>query len=105
MRAGGLKYSIEILKSTEVINEFGEREETWETAIETKADAISKSGTRINDVHELVPFYSVEFRIRKYHPVDENMRVKFGGRLYRILAVIPTTEKAMKTLICEVINE
>lgn len=106
MRAGGLrKYRIEIQRSSESENRFGEREKIWETAVETKADVISKSGTRINDVHELTPFYSVDFRIRQYHEVDEKMRVIFNGKKYRILAIPPITDKQMKTLICELINE
>lgn len=105
MRAGGLrKYRIEIQNSVETVDKYGGRVKEWQTQIKTKADILFKSGTRINDVHELTPFYSLDFRIRHYHEVNEKMRVLFDGKKYRILAIPPVTEKQYKTLICELIN-
>lgn len=99
------KHVIEIQKSVEVVNPFGEREQTWEKAISTKADVLHKSGNRILDFHELVSAYSVEFRIRNYHNVDEKMRVLFQKKKYRILAILPDYEKRMTTISTELINE
>lgn len=106
MRAGGLRRNrIEIQRSIETVNKYGERVPDWQTVIETKADVLHKSGARILDVHELTPSYSVDFRIRKYHKVDEEMRVILKEKKYRILAILPDEEKQMITLSTELINE
>lgn len=105
MRAGGLKHRIEIQSDVETINEYGERVRTWETTITTKADVVFESGTGTMKHGEVFTDYKVGFRIRKYHQVDENMRIIFEGRKYKIEAVIPNYEKSMTLIKTTKINE
>lgn len=106
MRAGGLRHStITIEKSVEVKDEFGDTVKGWQKHIETKADVIFKTGNRIKENYEITPAYDVEFRIRKYHDVDEKMRVIYKSKKYRIKAIMPNIEKQMQTIITEWINE
>lgn len=105
MKAGGLKYSIEILKAKDSRDEFGASKTIWETHISTRADIYWEKGSRIRDIEEMVSSYAVQFRIRNYHQVDESMRVKYKGSLYRIEAIIPSDAKMMTTLMTEKINE
>lgn len=105
MRAGGLKYEIEIQHSVDHSNSFGESEKKWETLTITRADIRWINGARIKDSHEMTTSYKVEFRIRRYHKVDENMRILYDKKKYRIEAIIPNDNKSMLTLVTEKINE
>lgn len=105
MRAGGLKHRIEIQSNIETINEFGERIKTWTTTITTKSDVLFESGTGTMKHGEVFTDYKVGFRIRNYHQVDENMRILFGGKKYKVEAVLPNFEKSMTLLKTAKINE
>ncbi|MDD4391045.1 MAG: phage head closure protein [Eubacteriales bacterium] len=105
MRAGGLKYPIEIYKNEDVRDEFGSKKKIWVKHITTRADIYWEKGRRIRDIEEMISSYTVQFRIRDYHKVDESMRVKYQGFFYRIEAIIPSDEKMMLTLMTEKVNE
>lgn len=105
MRAGGLKHRIEIQSNIETINEFGERVRTWATTIATKADVLHKDGTSTMKHGEVFTDYKVDFRVRKYHQIDETMRILFGGKKYKIEAVLPNYEKNLTLLKTSKINE
>ena len=100
-----MKHRIEIQKSVGVKDGFGDVVKSWQKHIETKADVLFKSGNRVKENYEIAPAYDVEFRVRKYHDVDEKMRVVYLGKKYRIKAIMPNTEKQMLTIITEWINE
>lgn len=106
MRAGGLrKHTIDIQSNIETINEFGERIRTWTTTITTKSDVLFESGTGTMKHGEVFTDYKVGFRIRKYHQVDETMRIIFEGKKYKIEAVIPNYEKSMTLIKTTKIND
>lgn len=106
MRAGGLrKHSIEIQSSIDVVDRYGARVKTWKTIISTRSDVNFKSGVRAKEMLEMVSSYTVEFQIRRYHRVDESMRVIFEGRKYLIEAILPDFDNQMQTIITTLINE
>ncbi len=105
MRAGGLKHRIEIQSNIETINEFGERVREWTTTITTKADILFKDGTGQMKHGEVFTDYKVDFRVRKYHHVDETMRILFDGNIYRVEAVLPNFEKNLKLVKAIKLNE
>ena len=105
MRAGGLKHRIEIQSNIETINEFGERVKSWETTITTKADILFKDGSSTMKNQEVFTEYKVDFRVRNYHQVNENMQIIFSDKKYKIEAVLPNYEKSMTLLKTTKINE
>lgn len=105
MRAGGLKYQITIQSPIEKKSDFGSVEKEWKDTIVTRADVIWLNGARVKDINELLSTYKVEFRIRRYHNVNEKMRVLYAGSKYRIEAILPNDSKQMLTLVTEKINE
>lgn len=105
MRAGGLKHRIEIQSNVKTINEYGERVKVWTTTITTKADVLHKDGTSTMKHGEAFTDYKVDFRVRKYHQVDETMRILFDGKKYKIEAVLPNYERSLTLLKTSKINE
>ena len=106
MRAGGLRHHvIEIQKPVTVKDDYGAMVDTWVTHITTRADIDFKRGERVLDIHEKTSSYSVDFRIRRYHEVDETMRVLFNGRKYRINFIPPIVDRQMQVLSTTLINE
>lgn len=59
---------------------------------ETRARVINNKGTRTEETGEIVYSYTVTFVIRGYHKVEDYMRIKWKGKFYRILNIIPTTQ-------------
>ncbi len=105
MRAGGLKHRIEIQANIESVNEFGERVKTWATTVATKADIVFRDGTSVMKHGEVFTDYKVDFRVRKYHHVDETMRILFDSNIYRVEAVLPNFEKNLKLVKAIKLNE
>ena len=105
MRAGGLKHRVEIQSNIEVVDEYGARVKTWATTITTKADILFKDGSSAMKHGEVFTDYKVDFRVRKYHEVDETMRIMYKGDIYRIEAVLPNFEKNMKLIKTTKYNE
>lgn len=106
MRAGRLKYRLEILQPVEVTGQFGGSKTEWVALRTVAAERVKATGRRSEEVAEHFPDYSVEFNIRDAHPVEENWRVRqLGGYLYTVTNIIPNIDRGMKTLVCERVNE
>lgn len=106
MRAGEMKYKLQLLKPSVVTNDFGEEKPSYEYIRTIWAERVKQSGVRSEEVGEHFPDYSVEFNIRDAHPVEENWRVQqLGGYLYTVTNIIPNLDRGMKTLKCERVNE
>lgn len=106
MRAGGLRRArIQILNYTEAPNDYGARTKSWLPYISTNADIDFISGSRRQDMYEMTTSYTVDFRIRIYHRVDESMRIRYKDKYYRIEAILPNEDKQMQTIVGKLINE
>lgn len=106
MRAGGLRHSrIEIQQNVETTSKSGARQYRWATMITTNADIDFRSGARKLDMHEMTNTYTVDFRIRKYHVVNEKMRILYAGNKYAIQAILPSIDKQMQTIVAKNSNE
>ena len=49
--------------------------------------------------------YNITFAIRGYHVIDEYMRIKWNGKYYRILNIIPDKHLNEIKIDAELINE
>lgn len=73
---------------------------------QTKARVINNKGSRTNENQEITYAYTVTFIIRGYHKIDDYMRIKWKGKFYRILNIIPPTrEKNEYQIDTEIVNE
>lgn len=106
MRAGGLRYRLELLKPERVTDCMGAETVAYTKTRTVWAERVKVSGNRAEEVGEHFPDYSAEFNIRAAHAVEENWRVRqLGGYLYTVTGVIPNLEKGYKALRCERVNE
>lgn len=106
MRAGLLTEVIKVEKPVVLQNEYGATDEIWETFIEnTKAQVNYSSGNRANENNEIVFNYEVIFIVRIYHQIDENMRIIWKNKKYRILSLEENKAQQSLTIKTELINE
>ncbi len=106
MRAGELKYRLEVLRPLKGGNGFGERVAGYESVGVIRAERVKISGTRIHEAAEMFADYRVEFNIRDAHLVEEHWHVRqLGGYEYVVTSVIPNIDRGMKTLVCERFNQ
>ena len=106
MRAGDMKYRLQLLEPVTVTDRFGEESTDYQPTRIIHAERVKLSGNRSEEVGEHFPDYRVEFRIRDAHPVDENWRVQqLGGYLYTVTNIVPNVDRGMKTLVCTRVNE
>lgn len=87
MLAGNLRYYIEIYKPTLTEDEYGQQKETYTKVKATKADVIFGSGRKEEQNQEEIFTYPKTFVIRSYHTIMERYRIKFQGKMYRILNI------------------
>ena len=106
MRAGALKYKLQILEPTYTEDRMGAKQATFTERRTIWAERVAASGHRSEEVGEHSPDYSVQFNVRDAHPIAENWRVRqLGGYLYTVTAIIPNLDRGYKTLLCERVNE
>ncbi|MCQ2978733.1 MAG: head-tail adaptor protein [Clostridia bacterium] len=104
MRAGLLNKIIKFKKPIIQKNEFGEEIETFEDFITTRARVVFKGENRELSNNELFYSSTLEFTIRSYHQVNENMIIECNFKDYRILSIDDTIQ-SQKTIIGELIND
>lgn len=106
MRAGALKYKLELLEPKRTTDRMGAEKVEYTKTRTVWAERVRATGTVSEEVGEHFPDYTVEFNIRDAHPVQENWRVRqLGGYLYTVTNIIPNLDKGYKTLLCERVNE
>jgi phage head-tail adaptor, putative, SPP1 family len=87
MRAGLLKQIIEIQAKTIIKDEYGADVETYLPFLTTRCDVRYKTGTKQLSEMEIFNDQTLEFNIRYRSGIDETMRIKFNGRLYKIVFI------------------
>lgn len=106
MRAGALKYKLQVLEPSYSEDRMGAKKVVYTELRTIWAERVTTSGQRSEEVGEHFPDYSAQFNVRDAHPISENWRVKqLGGYLYTVTAIIPNLDRGYKTLICERVNE
>ena len=108
MRAGLLTDPVTFRKATITKNQYGQEETDWIDCISTRANVRFNSGNRVTENNEIIHTYTVTFTVRRYHNIDEFMRILWKGKTYRILSIEDNNEDRTKqsiTIIGELINE
>lgn len=106
MKAGLLTETIRIEKPVSNRDNYGADSKKWGTWIEkTKASVTFNNGNRINENNEIIFTYQVTFTVRIYHQINEEMRIIWKNKKYRILSLEENKERQSITIRTELINE
>ena len=106
MKAGLLNEVIRIEKPVTNRDEYGADSKIWETQVaKTKASVTFNSGNRVNENNEIIYAYQVTFTIRIYHQINEEMRIIWKNKKYRILSLEENKQRQNITIRTELINE
>lgn len=105
MKAGTLKWKIEIWKPITITTDYGDSKTEYELHYTTHANMLYNSGTRTVENDEIVYPNNKTFIVRHYVPVEEPMRVKFEGQFYQIISINPNKYYNDKELYTELVNE
>lgn len=104
MRAGLLTEIITLQNVVKSKDDFGGSDFIYEDVIPTRARVVFKGENRETNPNELHYITTLEFTIRKYHSVNEDMVVLYKNKHYRILSIDYTIRDQI-TLITELIND
>lgn len=105
MRAGKLKYKLQLLEPKRAAGRMAEKV-TYELTKTVWAERVTMAGHRSEEVGEHFADYAASYNIRDVHKVDEHWRVRqLGGYLYTVVAIVLNHDRGMLTLICERVNE
>lgn len=86
MKAGKLKYPIQIKHLVDSVNEYGEKTQDYVLIRKTRADVKYNSGSRGNINDELQLTYGVQFIVRSYAEIDDTTIIIFQNHKYRVEA-------------------
>ncbi len=104
MRAGLLKDTIIFQNVTKTVDEYGGNSYSYEDVIVTKAQVNFNGGNREDSNDEIHYSYTIDFTIRGYHQINEDMIVLYKGKRYRIISIDDTIIEK-KRIITELIND
>jgi head-tail adaptor len=105
MKAGLLKYKIEIWAPTITTTDYGTHKEIYSKSYTTRANVFFNSGTRTTENDEIVYPKTRSFIVRHYVPVTDPMRVKFEDKFYRIVSINKNKYYNDTEIIAELVNE
>ena len=87
-QAGQLDRKIVIQTFTSSTDAFGQKNKSFSTLASVWAKVIEKSGTEGEESDQIVAVKEVHFLIRYRSDINEQMRIVFDGKTYKIEAII-----------------
>ena len=105
MQAGLLKYVIDIQAVNNSKDEYGAETEQWQNVIQTKTDVRYLNGSKTLQNGEIINLNQLQFIVRHYLNINEQMRIIYEEKKYRILSVNNDKSMMKKTIIAELIND
>ncbi len=105
MRAGLLKESIIIQELTSLKDGFGAINQSWANKSTVRAQVTSNNSTRKVENDEIVNPYTLNFIVRYHIDIQDNNRIIYDNKKYRILSIQKNLTLQMLTIIGELINE
>ena len=105
MRAGLLTETILLQESVPVKNEFGATSMECLDYLQTRYNFNFNYFYMVNQNNEIFSSYTLTFTIWYYHKVNEQMRIIYQDKKYRILAINSDRTKQSTEIIGELINE
>lgn len=84
MRAGLLRFPIVILEEAKTKDSFGATKKTWVEFTRTKSNITYKTGDKKVEDNKFINSQNIDFTIRHNIKVDEQMRIQYDGKLYKV---------------------
>ena len=105
LRAGLLNEYITFRKRVINRDEYGEQSSAWLNVISTRARVVRMSGNRTMENNEVWHPTSMQFIIRSYHIIDNEMEIVYNGNRYNIVFIDVQRLNQLTTITAELINE
>ena len=105
LRAGLLNEYITFRKRVITRDDFGEQSSAWLNVISTRARVVRLSGNRAMENNEVWHPTSLQFIIRSYHNIDNEMEIVYNGNRYNIVFIDVQRLNQLTTITAELINE
>ncbi len=87
MRAGQLKEIITVLIPDSVLDDLHSQNTTWHDGFPTRAAVKTPGTSRTIDNAEIFFSSTAVFRVRIYHHITEQMRIRWRGDVYQIVGI------------------
>ena len=105
LRAGLLNEYITFRKRVITRDDFGEQSSAWLNVISTRARVVRMSGNRTMENNEVWHPTSLQFIIRSYHNIDNEMEIVYNGNRYNIVFIDVPRLNQLTTIPAELIHE
>ena len=105
LRAGLLNEYITFKKRVITRDAYGEQRADWPNVISTRARVDRISGNRTMENNEVWRPTSMQFIIRSYHTLDNEMEIVYNGNRYNIVFIDVQRLNQLTTITAELINE
>ena len=105
LRAGLLNEYITFRKRVITRDDFGEQSSVWQNVISTRARVVRLNGNRTMENNEVWHPTSLQFIIRSYHNIDNEMEIVYNGNRYSIVFIDVQRLNQLTTITAELINE
>ena len=105
LRAGLLNEYITFRKRVITRDDFGEQSSAWLNVISTRARVVRLNGNRTMENNEVWHPTSLQFIIRSYHIIDNEMEIVYNGNRYNIVFIDVQRLNQLTTITAELINE
>ena len=105
LRAGLLNEYITFRKRVITRDAYGEQSSAWLNVIYTRARVVRMSGNRTMENNEVWHQTSLQFIIRSYHIIDNEMEIVYNGNRYNIVFIDVQRLNQLTTITAELINE
>lgn len=105
MQASLLREIIHVYAPNTERNEYGEQVQKYDFLYATKAQVSHSQGNRTQENDEVVNNYRKTFTVRSYHPLTEQLYIRYCGRFYRILSLEPVPQSDCIIVQTELVND
>ena len=105
LRAGLLNEYITFRKRVITRDAYGEQSSAWLNVISTRARVVRLNGNRTMENNEVWHQTSLQFIIRSYHNIDNEMEIVYNGNRYNIVFIDVQRTNQLTTITAELINE
>jgi SPP1 family predicted phage head-tail adaptor len=101
MRAGELRQRVTLLEPVAGVDTVGQPRSDWVERAQLWANVSLLSGLETVRADSQTPVVKASIRMRYGAPIDESMRLRYGGITYAIKAVLPDPNRVHVDFVCE----
>lgn len=105
MQAGQLRETITVMVPDVEMGDLRSPEMTYREGWRTRAAVKTPGTSRTIDNAEMFYSSTAVFRVRSYHKITPDMRIKWAGGIYRIIGVETDRARMEMVIKTELVNE